>query len=56
MKTRYISFDFGKTRGPNVTSNPLPNHLALKINALTEDLAESENPSRLYKDTNGGYT
>ena len=40
MNARYVSFDFGKTKGPNVTSNLLPNHPRPKINALVEDLAK----------------
>ena len=38
MKTRYVSFDYNTTSGPNVTSNPLPNHPGPKINAMMEDL------------------
>ena len=41
MKVGYVSFDYKATGGPNVTSNPLPNHLGPKINALTEDSTES---------------
>ena len=37
MKVRYVSFNFGKTRDPNVISNLLPNHLEPKINALMKD-------------------
>ena len=35
--TDYVSFDFDKGRGPNVTSNPLPNHYVLRINAVLEN-------------------
>ena len=37
MKAAYVSFDYNTVDGPNVTSNPLPNHPGPKINALTED-------------------
>ena len=40
MKVGYISFDFGKTGGPNVTSNPFLNQSRTKINALIEDPVE----------------
>ena len=40
MKVGYVNFDFGKTGGPNVTSNLLPNHLGPKINALMKDLTK----------------
>ena len=32
----YVSFGFDKVGGPNVISNPLPNHLGPKINAILE--------------------
>ena len=32
----YVSFDFDKTGGPNVISNPLPNHSGPRINAVLE--------------------
>ena len=38
MKIGYVSFDYNKTGGPNVTSNLLPNHPRSKINALTKGL------------------
>ena len=38
MKAGYVSFDYNKTGDPNVTSNPLPNHLGFKISSLTEYL------------------
>ena len=37
MNARYVSFDYNETSGPNVTSNPLPNHLRPKINALIDN-------------------
>ena len=37
MKAGYVSFDYNAISGPNVTSNPQPNHLGPKINALIED-------------------
>ena len=37
MKARYVSFDFGTKRGPNVTNNFLPNHSGPKIHTLIED-------------------
>ena len=40
MKVGYVSFDFGKIGGLNVTSSPLPNHPRPKIIFLTEDLAK----------------
>ena len=36
----YVSFGFDKTDGPNVISNPLPNHSEPKINAILESLTE----------------
>ena len=38
MKAGYVSFDYNKIGDPNVTNNPLPNHLGSKISSLTEDL------------------
>ena len=32
----YVNFDYDKVDGPNVTSNPLPNHFGPKINAVLE--------------------
>ena len=37
MKVGYVNFDYNEIGGPNVTINPLSNHLGPKINALTED-------------------
>ena len=37
MKVGYVSFDYNAIGGPNVTSNPLPNHSGPKINALIKD-------------------
>ena len=34
----YVSFGFDKADGPNVTSNPLPNHSGPRINAVLENL------------------
>ena len=34
--TGYVSFGFDKVDGPNVTSNPLPNHYGPKINDILE--------------------
>ena len=48
MKVGYVSFDYNAICGPNVTSNPLPNHPRPKINALTEcirGIGSSQNPS-----------
>ena len=36
----YVSFDYDKASGPNVTSNPLPNHSGPKINVILESLTE----------------
>ena len=36
----YVSFGFNKASGPNVISNPLPNHLGPKINAILESLTK----------------
>ena len=36
----YVNFGFGKVSGPNVISNPLPNHSRPKINAILESLTE----------------
>ena len=36
----YVSFGFDKAGGPNVISNPLPNHSGPKINAVLESLTE----------------
>ena len=41
MKAGYVSFDYSTIGGPNITNNPLPNHLRPKINALTDDLTRS---------------
>ena len=32
----YISFSYDKVSGPDVISNPLPNHLGLRLNAILE--------------------
>ena len=37
MKANYVSFDYNALGGPNITNNPLPNHLGPKINALIGD-------------------
>ena len=37
VKAVYLDFNFHKRICPNITCNPLPNHLGPKINALTED-------------------
>ena len=36
----YVSFGFDKAGGPNVTSNPLPNHFGPRINAVLENPTE----------------
>ena len=36
----YVNFGFDKAGGPNVISNPLPNHSRLKINAVLESSTE----------------
>ena len=36
----YVSFGFDKVGGPNIISNPLPNHLGPKINAILESFME----------------
>ena len=36
----YVSFDYDKVGGPNVTSNPLPNHFGPKINVVLENSTE----------------
>ena len=36
----YVNFGFDKAGGPNVISNPLPNHLGPKINAILESFRE----------------
>ena len=37
MKAEHVSFNYNALGGPNITNNPLSNHLGPKINALTED-------------------
>ena len=37
IKAWYVSFDYNAAGGPYVTSNPLPNHLGPRINALIEN-------------------
>ena len=41
----YVSFSFDKAGGPNVTSNPLPNHSRPWINAILENLMEERKGS-----------
>ena len=36
----YVSFGYDKVGGPNVISNPLPNHSGPKINAILESFME----------------
>ena len=36
----YVSFGFDKAGGPNVISNPLPNHLGPKINVILESFRD----------------
>ena len=36
----YVNFGFDKAGGPNVISNPLPNHFRPKINAVLESSTE----------------
>ena len=36
-KAGYVNFNYNTVGGPNITSNPLPNHPRPKISALTED-------------------
>ena len=37
---RYVNFGYDKAKGPNVISNPLPNHFGPKINGVLESLKE----------------
>ena len=41
----YVSFGFDKAGGPNVTSNPLPNHSRPRINAILESHMEGKKSS-----------
>ena len=38
----YVNFSYDKAGGPNVISNPLPNHFGPKINGVLESLKEGK--------------
>ena len=45
----YVSFGFDKTDGPNVTSNPLPNHSKPRINAILKSPMEGRAASGMLR-------
>ena len=43
--TGYVNFGYDKASGPNVISNPLPNHSGPKINGILESSRKEERPA-----------